>query len=25
VLAMSLDNARSNPTPSPIAKEPIHG
>jgi Fe-S oxidoreductase len=25
VLAMSLDNARSNPTPSPIAKESIHG
>ncbi len=25
VLAMSLDNARSNPTPSPIAKEPIYG
>jgi Fe-S oxidoreductase len=25
VLAMSLDYARSNPTPSPIAKEPIHG
>jgi FAD/FMN-containing dehydrogenase/Fe-S oxidoreductase len=25
VLAISLDNARSNPTPSPIAKEPIHG
>jgi Fe-S oxidoreductase len=25
VLAMSLDNARSNPTPSPLAKEPIHG
>ena len=25
VLAMSLDRARSNPTPSPIAKEPIHG
>src|SRR5713226_3970048 len=25
VLAMSLESARSNPTPSPIAKEPIHG
>jgi FAD/FMN-containing dehydrogenase/Fe-S oxidoreductase len=25
VLAMSLGSARSNPTPSPIAKEPIHG
>jgi FAD/FMN-containing dehydrogenase/Fe-S oxidoreductase len=25
VLAMSLDGARPNPTPSPIAKEPIHG
>jgi FAD/FMN-containing dehydrogenase/Fe-S oxidoreductase len=25
VLAMSLDSARSNPTASPIAKEPIHG
>jgi FAD/FMN-containing dehydrogenase/Fe-S oxidoreductase len=25
VLAMSLDNARSNPTPSPLAKEPLHG
>ena len=25
VLAMSLDNARSNPYPSPLAKEPIHG
>src|SRR5258707_434088 len=25
VLAMSLDNARSNPTASPVAKEPIHG
>src|SRR5467141_1599495 len=24
VLAMSLDSARSNPTPSPIAKEPIY-
>jgi Fe-S oxidoreductase len=25
VLAMSLNNARSNPTASPVAKEPIHG
>jgi FAD/FMN-containing dehydrogenase/Fe-S oxidoreductase len=25
VLAMSLDNARSNPTPSPLAKESLHG
>ena len=25
VLAMSLERARSNQTPSPIAKEPIHG
>jgi Fe-S oxidoreductase len=25
VLAMSLERARSNPTPSPVAKEPIHG
>jgi len=25
VLAMSLSNARSNPTASPVAKEPIHG
>ena len=25
VLAMSLDSARSNPTASPLAKEPIHG
>jgi hypothetical protein len=25
VLAMSLDNTRSNPTPSPLAKEQIHG
>jgi hypothetical protein len=25
VLAMSLDNARSNPTPSPLAKETLHG
>jgi Fe-S oxidoreductase len=25
VLAMSLDSARSNPTPSPLAKERIHG
>jgi len=25
VLAMSLERARSNPTPSSIAKEPIHG
>ncbi|WP_146690929.1 FAD-binding and (Fe-S)-binding domain-containing protein [Bradyrhizobium canariense] len=25
VLAMSLERARSNPTPSPIAKEPLHG
>ncbi|MGB9114719.1 FAD-binding and (Fe-S)-binding domain-containing protein, partial [Bradyrhizobium sp.] len=24
-LAMSLDSARSNPYPSPIAKEPVHG
>jgi Fe-S oxidoreductase len=24
-LAMSLDSARSNPYPSPIAKEPAHG
>jgi FAD/FMN-containing dehydrogenase/Fe-S oxidoreductase len=25
VLAMSLERARSNPTPSPLVKEPIHG
>jgi Fe-S oxidoreductase len=25
VLAMSLDSARSNPTPSPLAKEQLHG
>jgi Fe-S oxidoreductase len=25
VLAMSLDNARSDPTPSPLAKESLHG
>jgi FAD/FMN-containing dehydrogenase/Fe-S oxidoreductase len=25
VLAMSVARARSNPTPSPVAKEPIHG
>jgi Fe-S oxidoreductase len=25
VLAMSLHSARSNPTPPPVAKEPIHG
>jgi FAD/FMN-containing dehydrogenase/Fe-S oxidoreductase len=25
VLAMSLNSARSNPTPSPVAKEPVHG
>jgi Fe-S oxidoreductase len=25
VLAISLDSARSNPAPSPIAKESIHG
>jgi Fe-S oxidoreductase len=25
VLAMSLERARLNPTPSPVAKEPIHG
>jgi Fe-S oxidoreductase len=25
VLAMSLDSARSNPTPSRPAKEPVHG
>jgi Fe-S oxidoreductase len=25
VLAMSLDSARANPYPSPVAKEPVHG